>query len=79
MEGSGWIVNIIKSQFINISTYRPLLGTSYIKLPAEMTSTKKRANKHQKKKKKNQKSEMFLWCQELHEKIKHLLMVLWRN
>ena len=44
IEGSGWIVNIIKSQFINISTYRPLLGTSYIKLPAEITSPKKRTN-----------------------------------
>ena len=34
-EGSGWIVELIESQYINISTYRPLSGSSYVKLPAE--------------------------------------------
>ena len=32
-EGCGWIVESIKSQYINISTYRPLSGRSYISLP----------------------------------------------
>ena len=32
-EGSGWIVESVESQYINISTYRPLLGRSYIDLP----------------------------------------------
>ena len=32
-EGSGWIVESIKSQYINISTYSSLIGSSYIKLP----------------------------------------------
>ena len=27
-EGSGWIVELIESQYINISTYRSLLGSS---------------------------------------------------
>ena len=40
-EGSCWIVELIKSQYINISTYRPLSGSSYIKLPAELKSPKK--------------------------------------
>ena len=40
-EGSGWIVELIKSQYINISSYRPLSGSSYIKLPAELKSPKK--------------------------------------
>ena len=31
-EGSGWIVELIESQYI-ISTYRPLSGSSYVKLP----------------------------------------------
>ena len=31
-EGSGWIVALIESQYINISTYRPLLGSFYVKL-----------------------------------------------
>ena len=35
-EGSGWIVELIESQYINISTYRPLNGSSYMKLPAEL-------------------------------------------
>ena len=40
-EGSGWIIELIKSQYINISTYRPLSGSSYIKLPTELKSPKK--------------------------------------
>ena len=40
-EGSGWIVEINESQYINISPYRPLSGSSYIKLPAELKSPKK--------------------------------------
>ena len=35
-KGSGWIIESIESQYINISTYRPLVGNSYIKLPIEM-------------------------------------------
>ena len=40
-EGSGWIVELIESQYINISTYRPLSGSSYVKLAAELGSPKK--------------------------------------
>ena len=40
-NGSGWNVESIESQYINISTYRPLSGSSYIKLPAELRSPKK--------------------------------------
>ena len=40
-EGSGWIVELIESQYINVSTYRPLSGSSYIKLPVELESPKK--------------------------------------
>ena len=41
-EGSGWIVESIKSQYINISTYRPLSGSYYVKLPAELRSARER-------------------------------------
>ena len=34
-EGSGWIVELIESQNINILTYRPLSRSSYLKLPVE--------------------------------------------
>ena len=53
-EGSGSIVESIESQYINISTYRPLSGTSYISLPKKLKSPKKKTNQHQK-----QRSKMF--------------------
>ena len=40
-EGSGWIVESIESQYINILTYRPLSGSSYMNLPIELRSQKK--------------------------------------
>ena len=36
-----WSGRTVESQYINISTYRPLLGSSYVKLPAELRSPKK--------------------------------------
>ena len=40
-ESSGWIVKSIESQYINISTYRPLSGSSYMNLPVELRSSRK--------------------------------------
>ena len=40
-ERSGWIIELIESQYINVSTYRPLSGSSYRKLPVELKSPKK--------------------------------------
>ena len=56
-EGSGWIVELIESQYINISTYRPLSGSSYVKLPAEFRSPKKVLINI-----KNNDKNCFLWC-----------------
>ena len=53
-EGFYWVVESIKSQWINISTFRPLIGSSNIKLPAELRSPKKKTNQHKK-----QQSKMF--------------------
>ena len=53
-NGSGWNVESVESQYINISTYRPLAGSSYMDLPVELKSPKKRTNQHQK-----QRSKMF--------------------
>ena len=47
-EWSGWINELIESKYINVSTYRPLSGSSYVKLPAELKKSKKRTNQHQK-------------------------------
>ena len=49
-NGSGWIVELIESQYINISTYRPLLGSSYMDLPVEFKSPKKGQKQISKKK-----------------------------
>ena len=38
---SGWNVESIESQYINISTYRPSIGSSYMDLPIELKSPRK--------------------------------------
>ena len=40
-NGSGRIIELIKSQYINISTYRPLSGNLCIDLPVELRSPSK--------------------------------------
>ena len=56
-NGSGWNVESIESQYINISTYRPLSGSSYVKLPAELRSSKKGLINIE-----NNDQKYFLWC-----------------
>ena len=60
-EGSGWIVESIKSQYINISTYRPLSGSYYMNLPVELRSPKKGIINI-----KNKDQKCFLWCHVRH-------------
>ena len=54
--GCGWIVELIEPQYINVSTYRPLSVSSYIKLPVELKSPKGLTNI------KNNNQKCFLWC-----------------
>ena len=35
-EGSGWIIEILKTEYVSISVYSPLSGSTYIKLPREL-------------------------------------------
>ena len=56
-EGSGWIIESIKSQCINISNFRPLIESSYIKLPVELRNPKKGLINT-----KNSDQKYFLWC-----------------
>ena len=72
-----------ESQYINVSTYRPLSGSSYIKLSIQLKRPKKGLINI-----KNNDQKCFLWChvrhinpvkihpEELHGKIKNLLMIL---
>ena len=64
-RGSGWIIESIKSQYVNISTYIPLVGSSYIDLPIELKHPKKVLINI-----KNNDQKHFLWCQVRH--INHL-------
>ena len=60
-EGPDLIVESIEPQYINISTYRPLSGSPYVKLTVELRSSKKGpisiANNDQK---------CFFWCHVRH-------------
>ena len=55
------LVGLIESQYINVSTYRPLSGSFYVKLPAELKGPKKvliDVNNNDQK--------CFLWCHVRH-------------
>ena len=56
-EGSGWVIDRIDSHYINVTTYKPLHGSSYIKLPKELRNPKKGLIN-----KKNKDDECFRWC-----------------
>ena len=60
-KGSGWIIEPIESQYINISTHRPLVGSSYIDLPNELKNPGKGLNNI-----KNNDQKCFLWCHVRH-------------
>ena len=60
-EGSGWIAESVESQYINISTYRPLLGSSYVTLSIELRNPRKGLINI-----KNKDRKCFLWCHVRH-------------
>ena len=81
-NGSGWNVESIESQYINISTYRPLSGSFYMDLPVELRSPRKGLINI-----KNKDQKCFLWCHVRHinpskehpERIKKLTKKLLKN
>ena len=56
-EGSGWVIDRIDSHYINVTTYKPLNGSSYIELPMELRNPKKGLINI-----KNEGNECFRWC-----------------
>ena len=40
-ERSGWIVESIDGEYVNISAYSPLVGSTYIELPDELKNPMK--------------------------------------
>ena len=60
-HGSGWIVEEIVSQFLNVSPYLPLSGSNYIELPSELKHPMKGLINI-----KNDDNKCFLWCHVRH-------------
>ena len=60
-EGSGWVIDRIDSHYINVTTYKPLNGSSYIELPTELRNPKKGLINI-----KNEDDECFRWCHVRH-------------
>ena len=60
-DGSDWIIELIESQYINISTCRPLSGSSYMDFPVELRSPRKGLINI-----KNKDKKCFLWCHVRH-------------
>ena len=60
-NGSGWIIELIESQYIINSNYRPLFGSSYMNLPVELKSPRKGLINI-----KNKDNKCFLWCHVRH-------------
>ena len=61
-EESGWIIESTQSQYVNISIYTPLSGSTYIELPDKLKNPMKGLTNI-----KNNGNKCFLWCH-----IKHL-------
>ena len=60
-HGSGWTVEEIISQFLNVSSNLPLSGSTYVKLPKELNHPMKRMINIQ-----NNDNKCFLWCRVRH-------------
>ena len=56
-EGLGWVIDRIDSHYINVTTYRPLHGSSYVELPTKLRNPKKGLTNI-----KNKDNECFRWC-----------------
>ena len=64
-EINGWIIEEIQNQYLNVSSYSPLIGSTYIELPSDLKHSKERLINLQ-----NDDNKCFLWCH-----IRHLNLV----
>ena len=60
-EGSGWIIEGIHNQYLNVSSYSPLIGSTFIELSNELKHLKKGLINIQ-----NDDNKCFLWCHVRH-------------
>ena len=56
-KGLGWVINRMDSHYLNVTLYKPLNGSSYIKLPAKLGNSRKGLINL-----KNEDNECFRWC-----------------
>ena len=56
-EGSGWTIDTVDNNYINVVNYKPLNGSSYIELPTELKNSAKGLTNI-----KNKDDECFRWC-----------------
>ena len=61
-EGSGWVIEEILNHYINVASYIPLRGNSYIPLQKELRNSKKGLINL-----KNEDNKCFLWCHIRHK------------
>ena len=56
-QGSGWIVESIEGFYLNVSSYSPLIGSTYIEFPDELKNSSKGLINIQ-----NDDNKCLLWC-----------------
>ena len=59
--GSGWVIERVNDQYLNISHYAPLVGSSFIELPRELKNSKKGLINLR-----NKDNKCFMWCHVRH-------------
>ena len=56
-EGSGWLIESVDAEYMNISLFSPLSGSTYIELPRRLRNSVKSLINI-----KNSNNKCFLWC-----------------
>ena len=56
-EGSGWVIKSVDAEYMNISLFSPLSGSTYIELPRRLRNSVKSLINI-----KNSNNKCFLWC-----------------
>ena len=56
-EGSGWTIDKVDNNYVNVVNYKPLIGSSYIELPTEFKNSAEGLINI-----KNKDDECFRWC-----------------
>ena len=61
-QGSGWILESLEGFYLNVSSYSPLIGSTYIELPDELKKNSRKGLINIQ----NDDNKCFLWCHVRH-------------